>query len=51
MEIQPVLRDSDVYKIEKILKRRKSGKKTEYFVKWKGYDDDFNSWVTDIFEI
>ena len=34
------------YRIEKVLKRRKgkSGQK-EVYVKWKGYDSSFNSWI------
>ena len=34
------------YRIEKVLKRRKtkSGQK-EVYVKWRGYDSSFNSWV------
>ena len=36
----------DVYRIEKIIKKRsaKDGSK-EALVKWKGYDNKFNSWV------
>lgn len=34
-----------VFKIEKILKKRKRNNKTEYFVKWLGYPDSENSWV------
>ena len=34
------------YRIEKVLKRRKgkNGQK-EVYVKWKGYDSSFNSWI------
>ena len=38
----------DVYKIERILHSRKRGNRTEYFVKWWGYPDKFNSYVTDV---
>lgn len=34
------------FKIEKILKERKRGNKKEYFVKWQGYPESQNSWVT-----
>ena len=37
--------NDQVYKIEKILKTRKRGKKVEYFVKWLGYPEKYNSWV------
>ena len=48
-ELQKVVapRD-DIYKIERILHTRKRGGITEYFVKWLGYPDKFNSYVTDI---
>lgn len=49
-ELQQISKDDDVYKVEKILKTRKRGRKIEYFVKWKGYNDNFNSWTTDIFD-
>jgi hypothetical protein len=50
-ELQRILKDDDVYKVEKILKSRKRNGKKEYFVKWRGYDDSFNSWTTDIFDV
>jgi hypothetical protein len=49
-EIQKVVKTDDVYEIEKVLKTRKRGGKIEYLVKWKGYPDKFNSWVTDVFQ-
>lgn len=47
-ELQRVntLGDQQTYKIEQILKKRKNGKKMEYFVKWLGYPDKYNSWVS-----
>lgn len=33
------------FKIEKILRTRKKGAKTEYFVKWVGFPNSQNSWV------
>ena len=46
-ELQPVKTkgQDEVYKIEKILKKRKRGKQEEYFVKWLGYPDKYKSWV------
>lgn len=35
----------DLWKIEKILKRRRSRGKVEVLVKWQGYPTKFNSWV------
>jgi len=46
-ELQKV-KAKDVYKIERVIKTRKRKGNTEYFVKWLGYPDKFNSWVTDI---
>ncbi|VDH96060.1 Hypothetical predicted protein [Mytilus galloprovincialis] len=37
--------DQDVYRIEKILRRRTRGGVKEAFVKWKGYPKEFNSWI------
>ena len=37
--------EEEVYKIETILKTRKRGKNIEYFVKWLGYPDKYNSWI------
>ena len=47
-ELQKVIKTDDLYKIEKVLMRRKRGANTEYFVKWLGYPEKFNSWVDDI---
>jgi len=44
-ELQKVVKKDDVYKIEEILKTRKTKNGTEYFVKWLGYPSKFNSWV------
>ena len=35
------------FRIEKIIKRKKQRNKNLYFVKWKGYNDSFNSWVSE----
>jgi hypothetical protein len=48
-EIQKVVKTDDIYEIEKVLKTRKRGGKIQYLIKWKGYPDKFNSWVTDVF--
>ena len=43
-ELTPV--NSDIFRIEKVLKTRKRGSVVEHFVKWKGYDSGHNSWIT-----
>jgi hypothetical protein len=47
-ELQKVKKNNDIYKVEEVLKTRKRGGRTEYFVKWIGYPSKFNSWVTNI---
>lgn len=47
-ELQRV-REPEEYRVEKVLRSRKTrGGVTEYLVKWKGWDNSFNSWVKDI---
>ena len=50
-ELQKVEIINDIYLIEKVIRQRKKGKKTEYYVKWKGYPDKFNSWVTNVIKL
>ena len=40
-ELQKSKNTSEVYVIEKIIRKNKN----KYFVKWRGYSNDFNSWV------
>ncbi|GBM28021.1 hypothetical protein AVEN_27414-1 [Araneus ventricosus] len=45
-ELQKISKRSDNYwLIEKVLKTKGRGRKKEYYVKWKGFDNRFNSWV------
>lgn len=45
-ELQKVTKlQHDFWRVEKILKSRGSAARKEYFVKWKGFDKRFNSWV------
>lgn len=37
--------NSDIFRVEKVLKTRKRKNIVEHFVKWKGYGDDHNSWI------
>ena len=48
-ELQKVIKEDGAYRIEKIIRRRKRGGKTEYFVKWLGYQSKFNNWVQDVY--
>ena len=45
-ELQKVVKEE--FKIEKVLRTRRRGGKIEHFVKWLGYPEKFNSWVSDI---
>ena len=44
-ELQKIIKEDDVYEVEKILKSRGKGKNKEVFVKWLGYPAKFNSWI------
>ena len=45
-ELQKVEKDENsLWFIEKILRKRKLGKKKQLFVKWIGFSDEYNSWV------
>ncbi|GFV60524.1 uncharacterized protein TNCV_3471591 [Trichonephila clavipes] len=46
-ELQKVV-DSGFYPVENVIEQRKRGGITEYFVKFLGYPEKFNEWVTDI---
>ena len=35
----------DVFRIEKVLKRRNYRGNDQLFVKWKGFNDSYNSWI------
>ena len=46
-ELQKVIKEDDVSRVENVLRKRKRKGVVEYFVKWKGYPDKFNSWVAE----
>lgn len=50
-ELQKIIKLNDEYIVEKIVKTRKRAGKIEYFVKWRGYPDKFNSWVSDVYSL
>lgn len=50
-ELQKVEKIDNVYKVEKVLQKRKRNGKIQYFVKFVGYGDKFNMWVDKLIEI
>jgi hypothetical protein len=49
-EIQPVnIKKNKKFVIEKVLQTKTERGKKQYFVKWFGYPDKFNSWVDNVF--
>lgn len=45
LELQKVEKKDDVYRIEKVLRKRKRNDITEVLVKWQGWPNKFNSWI------
>ena len=45
-ELQKVVKTDDVFKVEKVLKTRTRKRKKEYLVKFMGYPDKFNQWIS-----
>ncbi|XP_031355211.1 uncharacterized protein LOC116179553 [Photinus pyralis] len=46
-ELQVVTLDENtVFKIDEILEEKGRGKNKKYLVKWKGYSEKFNSWIS-----
>ncbi len=43
--VKVVKTDDDVYKIEKVIQKRKKRGVSEVLVKWLGYPDKFNQWI------
>lgn len=37
----------DNFRVEKVIKKRKIKGKTQLLVKWKGFDDSYNSWINE----
>jgi hypothetical protein len=52
-ELQIVDKSSNIYAVERIIRRRQYRGRAQYLVKFQGYPDSFNSWIdqTDLFDI
>ncbi len=46
-ELQRVLKEDEVYRVDHIIRRRKNKTtgQIEYFVRWLGYIREFDSWI------
>ena len=44
-ELQLIVKEDNLYDVEKVPKTRRRSGEVEYYVKWKGYPDKFNSWT------
>lgn len=42
-ELTPV--ETDIFRIEKVIRRRKYRGKNQLFVKWKGFNNSYNQWI------
>ena len=43
-EVDEGQQEEEVFSVEKIVSKRVAGGKTQYLLKWKGYDSDENTW-------
>ena len=43
-----VVKEDEVFKIEKVIETRRRHGKVEYLVRWLGYPPKFDSWVTEL---
>ena len=44
-ELQKIIKEDDVYRVERVLRKRTRLGQREVLVKWKGYPNEFNSWI------
>ena len=52
-ELQSVDISDNIWPVEKIINKRKKGSVTEYFVKFLGYPEESNTWISqqDLFDL
>ena len=46
-ELQKVIKEDNIFRIESILREKKRGRHTFLLVKWKEYPEKFNSWINE----
>ena len=44
-ELQKVAKNDNIYRVEKVLRKRKRNGRTEILIKWLGWPEEFNSWI------
>ena len=44
-ELQKIDKTDNIFKIERIIKKRSTRKSMQYLVKWLGFPESFDSWV------
>ena len=44
-ELQLIIKEYNEYDVEKVIKTRRRNGNIEYYIKWRGYPDKFNSWI------
>ena len=44
-ELQRVAKEDDIYRVEKVIRKRIRNGQREALVKWRGYPSQFNSWI------
>ena len=42
-----IINEEEEYEVEEVRKHRKWGRRTQYLVHWKGYDDEHNQWIAE----
>ena len=50
MELAPsltIINEEEKYEVEEVWKHKKQGKEMQYLIRWKGYGDEHDQWITE----